>query len=243
MSVRTMPSTKNATVAARRLSVVGGTAAEPRRQLPPRHLPNRELREREYLTPSELERLLKAAGKRGRYGARDALAILMTYRHGLRVSELCTLRWDQVDFATARLTVHRLKGSNGATHPIAGDELRALRKLRREQEPGCRYVFMNERGAPMATVGFRKMLTRVGVGRGLATVHPHMLRHSCGFALADKGREVREIQDYLGHRQIQNTVRSRTPSSLQARTSSAMHCAASISDASATVRYIIRRPH
>ena len=163
-------------------------------------------REREYLTPGEVDRLVKTARSRGRYGQRDGLAILMAFRHGLRVSELCGLRWSMIDFGSQRLTVHRIKGSNGATHPIAGDELRELRKLARSQEAGTRFVFVSERGAPVSVAWFQRMLSRVGAECGLPLVHPHMLRHATGFALADKGREVREIQDYLGHRNIQNTV-------------------------------------
>ena len=163
-------------------------------------------REREYLTPGEVDRLVKTARGRGRYGQRDSLAILMAFRHGLRVSELVGLKWSQVDFATQRLTVHRLKGSLDATHPIEGDELRELRKLARTQETGTRFLFMTERDAPVSVAWFQRMLSRVGVECGLPLVHPHMLRHATGFALADKDRKVREIQDYLGHRNIQNTV-------------------------------------
>jgi Phage integrase family len=107
-------------------------------------------REREYLTPGEVDRLIKTARKRGRYGSRDALMILMTYRHGLRASEICQLRWAQVDFTTARLTVVRCKGSLPSTQPIVADELRELRKLQRGQETGTRFAFMNERGAPVS---------------------------------------------------------------------------------------------
>jgi type 1 fimbriae regulatory protein FimB/type 1 fimbriae regulatory protein FimE len=164
-------------------------------------------REREYLTPGEVDRLIKTARRRGRYGSRDALMILMTYRHGLRASEICQLRWAQVDFTTARLTVVRCKGSLPSTQPIVADELRELRKLHRGQETGTRFAFMNERGAPVSVAGFQRMLERVGAECGLPLVHAHMLRHSCGFALADRGRDAREIQDYLGHANIQNTVR------------------------------------
>src|SRR5262249_54269565 len=113
-----------------------------RRMSPGRRSNAESGREREYLTPAEVERLVKTARKRGRYGNRDALAILMGFRHGLRVSELVGLRWSQVDFTTARLTVHRAKGSAGSTHPILGDELRELRKLQREQPAGSQFIFM-----------------------------------------------------------------------------------------------------
>jgi type 1 fimbriae regulatory protein FimB/type 1 fimbriae regulatory protein FimE len=164
-------------------------------------------RVREYLTPAELALLITTAKRRGRYGLRDALAIRMAFRHGLRVSELCGLTWDRIDFTTARISIERLKGSRDATHPIDGDELRELRKLQRLQEAGSRFLFVTERGAPMTPDGFRRMLQRVGAECGLPQIHPHMLRHSCGFALADKRRDLREIQDYLGHSNLNHTVR------------------------------------
>ena len=173
---------------------------------PPGRRRNADYRDREYLTAAEVDKLLKAARKRGRHGPRDGLMILMAYRHGLRVSELIGLRWSQVDFTTARLTVHRLKGSTGSTHGIPGDELRELRKLRREHEEGSQFIFVSEHGVPMTADGFRRMLQRAGESCEMPGLHPHMLRHSCGFSLADRGRDVREIQDYLGHKNIQNTV-------------------------------------
>ena len=176
------------------------------RRMPPGRRPNGASgREREYLTPAEIERLVKMARRRGRHGSRDALAILMGFRHGLRVSELVGLRWSQVDFTTARLTVHRAKGSASSTHPILGDELRELRKIQRDQPAGSQFILVGERG-PVSVAWFQRMLSRVGAECGLPLVHAHMLRHSTGFALADKGRDLREIQDYLGHRSIANTV-------------------------------------
>jgi type 1 fimbriae regulatory protein FimB/type 1 fimbriae regulatory protein FimE len=112
--------------------------------------PNTYYRTREYLTEKEVERLMKAAG-RNRYGHRDATMILLAFRHGLRASELSSLRWEQVDLAHARLHVSRLKSGIPAVHPLTGSELRALRRLQREQEPS-RYLFLSERGAPMSAV-------------------------------------------------------------------------------------------
>jgi type 1 fimbriae regulatory protein FimB/type 1 fimbriae regulatory protein FimE len=173
----------------------------------PRRLKNEQLRPREYLTPAEVETLIATAKKRGRYGQRDAVAILVCYRHGLRVSELCGLRWDQINFDTADINIRRAKGGKPAVHPLSGLELRELRRLRREWPEG-RNLIQTERGGAMTPDGFAKMLARVGVEAGFEwAVHPHMLRHACGFKLANDARDTRAIQDYLGHRSIQSTVR------------------------------------
>jgi type 1 fimbriae regulatory protein FimB/type 1 fimbriae regulatory protein FimE len=134
--------------------------------------------------------------------------ILVAYRHGLRVSELVDLQWSQIDFNTASLHVRRVKDGSPSIHPIRGDELRALRKLQREQEPKSAFVFTSERSTPFTTAGFARMVERVGEAAGLDfPAHPHMLRHACGFALANKGHDTRHLQDYLGHKNIQHTVR------------------------------------
>src|SRR5207237_440378 len=116
------------------------------------------VRTRRYLTGREVEKLIGAARKHGRYGHRDATMILLAYRHGLRASELCALRWDQIDLAGGRLHVGRAKNGVPSVHPLTGVEIRALRRLQREQETG-RYVFMTERGAPATSAGFRRMIT------------------------------------------------------------------------------------
>jgi integrase len=177
------------------------------RTVTPKRRPNAELRSREHLTETEVEKLIKAAGK-NRWGHRDATMILVAYRHGLRVSELVDLRWDQIDFRHARLHVRRVKAGTPSTHPILGDELRALRKLQREQEPKSTFVFTSERGSPFTTAGFARLVERAGETAKLSfKAHPHMLRHACGFALANKGHDTRALQAYLGHRNIQHTVR------------------------------------
>ena len=178
-----------------------------KRTVMPTRLPNAELRTREYLTEAEVERLIKAA-QDNRYGQRDAAMILVAYRHGLRASELTDLRWDQVEFASAALHVRRVKQGTPSTHPILGDELRALRRLQREQEPKSPFVFTSERSTPFTTAGFARMIERAGVEARLGfKAHPHMLRHACGYALANKGHDTRALQAYLGHRNIQHTVR------------------------------------
>jgi integrase len=177
------------------------------RTVPPKRLPNGKLRTREYLTEEEVERLIEAA-KGNRYGHRDATMVLMAYRHGLRVSELVDLRWEQADFKTAILHVRRVKKGTPSTHPILGDELRALRRLQRQQEPKSPFVFTSERGAPFTTAGFARMIERAGSEAKFGfKPHPHMLRHACGYALANKGHDTRALQAYLGHRNIQHTVR------------------------------------
>lgn len=177
------------------------------RTVTPRRRPNADMRTREYLTEADVERLIGAA-KRNRWGHRDATMILAAYRHGLRASELLDLRWDQIDFSTGTVHVRRVKQGTPATHPILGDELRALRRLRREQQPKSPFVFTSERGAPFTTAGFARIVERAGAELRLGfKAHPHMLRHACGFALANRGHDTRALQAYLGHRNIQHTVR------------------------------------
>jgi type 1 fimbriae regulatory protein FimB/type 1 fimbriae regulatory protein FimE len=150
--------------------------------------------------------MVKAAGSTGRHGQRDSTLLLVAYRHGLRVSELVALRWDQVDLTQGLLHVSRLKNGVPSTHPLRGLELRALRRLKRDYEGP--YVFATERGGPMTTATVRKIVARAGELAKLPfPVHPHMLRHACGFKLANDGHDTRALQHYLGHRNIQHTVR------------------------------------
>jgi len=177
------------------------------RTVTPKRLPNVVLRTREYLTEAEVDRLINTA-KGNRWGHRDATMVLVAFRHGLRAAELVDLRWDQVDFGTATLYVRRVKQGSPSTHPILGDELRALRRLQREQESKSPFVFMSERGSPFSTAGFARMVERAGRGAGFGfKVHAHMMRFACGYALANKGHDTRALQAYLGHRNIQHTVR------------------------------------
>ena len=168
---------------------------------------NAEVRSREYLTDAEVNRLIAAAGE-NRNGHRDASMVLVAYRHGLRPAEVVALRWDAVDFNHGRLHVSRVKGSAASVHPLSGRELRALRRLKREQDPASPFMFTSERDAPFTTAGFRKMVARLGVAAKFDfPVHPHMLRHACGYKLANDGVDTRSLQAYLGHKNIQHTVR------------------------------------
>ena len=183
------------------------TPATVKRTVTPTRLPNGDLRTREYLTEAEVERLMDAARK-NRWGHRDATMILVAYRHGFRPAELVDLRWDQIEFASGALHVRRVKRGTPSTHPILRDELRALRRLQREQEPKSSFVFTSERRSPFTTAGFARMVERAGAEAKLGLkVHPHMLRHACGYALANRGHDTRALQAYLGHKNIQHTVR------------------------------------
>ncbi|MFY9787379.1 MAG: tyrosine-type recombinase/integrase [Pseudolabrys sp.] len=140
-------------------------------------------------------------------GHRDSTAILVAYRHRLRASELVSLRWDDIDFAAGKLHVRRAKGGTSSVHPIGGRELRALRRLKRETSAST-YVFVSERLAPLSVAGYQRMAARAGKAAGFAfLIHSHMLRHSCGYKLANDGQDTRAIQHYLGHKSINSTVR------------------------------------
>jgi integrase len=167
---------------------------------------NAHYRTREHLTEREVERLIEAA-KDNRRGHRDATMLLLAFRHGLRASELIDLRWEQIDLKGGVLHVRRVKQGSPATHPLTGRELRALRRLEREAS-GSPFVFVSERGAPFSTRGFQAMVERAGKVAGFdMKIHPHMLRHACGYKLANEGVDTRTIQSYLGHKSIQHTVR------------------------------------
>ena len=177
-----------------------------KRAVGPLRRPNSKLRSREHLTETEVEKLIEAA-KANRHGHRDATMVLVAYRHGLRASEICDLRWEQVDWNSATLHVRRVKSGKPSTHPVRGDELRSLRKLKRDA-PKSPFVFVSERGGPFTTASFNWMVKRAGQKAGLPfQIHAHMLRHATGYKLASDGHDTRSIQDYLGHKNIQHTVR------------------------------------
>ena len=176
-------------------------------KVPPLRRKNKDLRSREYLTSEEVDQLITAARSLGRHGHRDMTMILLMFRHGLRVSELVTLRWDMIDMKQGILHVSRLKNGVSSTHPLHGPELRALRKLKRDY-PDTPYVFVSERKGPLTASNVRKIVSRAGDKAELGMpIHPHMLRHSTGFKLANDGHDTRAIQLYLGHKNIQHTVR------------------------------------
>jgi type 1 fimbriae regulatory protein FimB/type 1 fimbriae regulatory protein FimE len=180
-----------------------------RQNQPPIRQRNQESRSREYLTPDEVERMIVATRQAGgRLADRDALLIMMAYRHGLRASELVALRWDQIDLKAGTLHVARLKHGSPTTHPLRGPELRALRAWKRAQGEAAPYVFTSLRGGPMTRRTVHHVVAEAAKAAAIDfPVHPHMLRHATGFYLANAGQDTRAIQLYLGHKNIQHTVR------------------------------------
>jgi integrase len=182
------------------------TPANVKRTVTPRRRPNADYRTREHLAEAEVEKLIDAC-KGNRHAHRDATMILVAFRHALRAAELVALRWDQIDFDGGVMHVARRKRGTPSTQPISGRELRALRRLKRDARPSP-FVFVSERGSPFSVAGFQKLIARAGVAAGFEfQLHPHMLRHSCGYKLANDGVDTRSLQAYLGHRSIQHTVR------------------------------------
>ena len=174
---------------------------------PPVKQPNLALRCREHLLPDEVEAMIKAA-RASRYPERNSTLILIMYRHGLRCGEVIALRWAQFDLKMGLLHVNRIKKGVAATHPISARESRALHTLKRQNKDNSPFVFVSERGAPFSARGIRKIICEAGQKAELDfPVHPHMLRHACGYYLALNGQDTRAIQAYLGHRSIEHTVR------------------------------------
>lgn len=163
---------------------------------------------RDHLTVKEVQLLIEAVkNKGGWYSKRNSLLILILYRHGLRRSEAARLRWSDVDLEEGTIYIRRIKGSRSGRHPLQGDELRALKKLKRDSFPSP-FVFTGNRHTPMSERTISHIVHQAGLLAGFDfTVHAHLLRHACGYYLANKGIDTRTIQDYLGHANIQNTVR------------------------------------
>ena len=169
-----------------------------------------EISDRKHLTSREVERLIEATKGR-RNEIRDRCLLLLMFRHGLRVSEACGMKLDQVDTESRVLHVARLKGGLSTTHPLRGDELRAISawlKERARMKPAGKAFFVSEQRKPLHRSTVNLLMETYSKAASLPLlVHPHMLRHACGFALADQGADTRLIQDYLGHRDIQHTVK------------------------------------
>lgn len=162
-------------------------------------------RARDFLGDTDIDRLL-AAAKRGRHGVRDHLLLLLMFRHGLRVSEAIALRRSDANLDQARLWISRLKNGLSVEQPLAGDELRAVRRWLASRDDALPWLFVSERRQPLTRQAVNYIVAQAGERAGLGHIHPHMLRHSCGFALANKGYDLRLIQDYLGHRDPRHTA-------------------------------------
>ena len=159
----------------------------------------------DYLTETEVKRLVEGA-KQSRNPERDTLLILMLFRHGLRESEARLIRQDAIKLDSAQIWIDRVKGGRASYHPISGDELRLLRRYLRTRNDDLPWLFISERLLPLSDRTVRVIVANAAKEAGLAHVHPHMLRHSCGFYLHNKGHNSRLIQDYLGHANPASTM-------------------------------------
>lgn len=166
---------------------------------------DRGQRPHNYLTVHEIDRLI-AAAKQDRYGVRNTTLILMMFRHGLRVSEAVNMKVSDLNLDRAVVYVKRVKGSLSIEHPIEGDELRLIRKYLKQRSSDLPWLFISANNGPLSRFTVNSILRKASKIAGLAHVHPHMLRHSCGFYLVNNETNFRVIQDYLGHRNPSNTA-------------------------------------
>lgn len=168
---------------------------------------NIEKRSREYLLPGEVDRLI-GASKVTRNGQRDSTILLLSYRHGLRVTEAIGLTWSDIDFSGGSIHINRLKKGISGRHPLRKPELIALHKLKKELSIDSPYLFNSQQGKPLSDRYVRMMILKAGQVADLnIAVHPHMLRHACGYYLANKGFDTRAIAEYLGHSSLEHTYR------------------------------------
>ncbi len=162
-------------------------------------------RGKNFLSEKEIDRLLDSARK-NRHGVRDHLILLMMYRHGLRVSEAISIKLADLNLQQSRLWIRRLKNGLSVEQPMAGDELRAIKRYLKIRDSSLPWLFLSERKQPMTRQSINYIIATAGKRAKLGAVYPHMLRHSCGFYLANKGYDLRLIQDYLGHRDPKHTA-------------------------------------
>lgn len=167
---------------------------------------HKERRPREWLTQQEID-LLLAAVPSGRLQERNRLIILLGFRHGLRATEICNLRWDDVDLSHARITIRRIKRGDDSRQPLTPKEMRALRSWQRHQPVESPFIITGWSAAPIHRATIWDVITKVGRKANLGfSIHPHMLRHSNGYHLGSTGVDIRTIQALLGHRNISHTV-------------------------------------
>lgn len=183
-----------------------------RKQFIPTRLKNEEYRSREYLTESEVQILIELAESGRKHKERNSLIILMLFRHGLRISELCNLKWNNIMWSDKKIHINRSKNGISGIHPLKEDELEQLKQLKEINDKyNSEYVFFNERGGQLDPQAITRLVKRLGEKSDFGfNVHPHQLRHACGYYLANKGFTTRDIQAYLGHKNIQNTEKYTT---------------------------------
>jgi type 1 fimbriae regulatory protein FimE len=168
---------------------------------------NIDLRSREYLLDREIDSIITAA-KKSKNGLRDSTLILLMYRHGLRMSEATNLKWSDVDLVTGTIHINRKKNGVSGRHPLTRIELVALGKMYRTKSPYSQYVFLSRHKLPLSDSTVQNIFKKLGVLAGIEfPVHPHMLRHSCGYKLANDGVDTRTIAEFLGHTSMNNTYR------------------------------------
>ena len=171
---------------------------------------NSDIKKRNFLTQNEIESLLNAANS-GPHAARNYCLTLLCFIHGFRASEICRLRISDIDLRSKCIYIHRLKKGFSTTHPLLNKEIQALKRWLdiRDEYPQStsEWLFLSRKGNPLSRQQFYQIISASGDQAGLPLeIHPHMLRHSCGFALANMGIDTRLIQDYLGHHNIRHTV-------------------------------------
>ena len=172
----------------------------------PKKPKNTEQRTREFLAVKEIQLIRKQARKNTMHGHRNDTLMLMMFKHALRVSEAIDLQWEHVDFNLGKLYVNRLKNGTASTHPLQGETIRALRLLQRKYRD-TPFLFSTQQKTPLSARSVHRIVADAGKDAGLPfSIHPHMLRHSTGFYLANKGIDTRTIQEYMGHARIDNTV-------------------------------------
>jgi type 1 fimbriae regulatory protein FimE len=164
-------------------------------------------RSRDHLSPEEIEQLLEAAAETGRHAHRNYTLILLCYRHGLRINELREMRWRVVDFKRRQLRVNRVNNGISSVHPLHATDLKALRKLKRDY-PGTPYLFVTDRNEQLSKRTVSRVVAAAGRAAGFRFhVSPRMVRHACGYALANAGHNVVALQHYLGYRNIRHMLR------------------------------------
>lgn len=165
---------------------------------------NKEYRSREFLTLEEVEALLEVAQSGRKFQARNYALVLIMFRHGLRAQEASNLRWDAILWGERKISINRCKNGLDGVHPLKDDELKVLQELKAQSE--SQFIFSSERGKQLTAPAIAQVINRLGDAANLGfKVHPHQLRHACGYYMANKGYTTRDIQAYLGHRNIQNT--------------------------------------